>query len=70
MPDRPERIHQTHQASWRTWLHALPADRPARRWGLYVVDTDSVLLVASMSRAQDLRKLPERLRAEGLEEYL
>lgn len=37
---------------------------------LIVVDTDNVLLVASMSRAQDLRKLPERLRAEGLEEYL
>ena len=37
---------------------------------LIVVDTDNVLLVASKSRAQDLKKLLERLRSEGLEEYL
>ena len=37
---------------------------------LIVVDTDNVLLVANKSRAQDLKKLLERLRSEGLEEYL
>lgn len=34
------------------------------------MDTENVLLVASKGRAQDLKKLLERLRSEGLEEYL
>lgn len=70
MPDRPERIHQTTKPAGE------PGSMPSRLItllgveDLIVVDTDSVLLVASKSRAQDLKKLLERLRAEGLEEYL
>jgi mannose-1-phosphate guanylyltransferase len=37
---------------------------------LIVVDTDDVVLVMPRARAQEVKQLLEKLKEEGLEEYL
>jgi len=37
---------------------------------MVVVDTDDVLLICPKSKSQDVKKLVEKLKEEGLEKYL